>query len=135
MISTRVSDRPSTTAPCQRRSTLGIQRRFAIGAGGVVERYAALVEGIAFPIAISFDPMGHRGGPLARVIASAAPSRRDWATVLEAAALSHPALSAGTRLHPSQATAPPRFAAGQPAPAARAARTSRRARIDSALSH
>jgi hypothetical protein len=94
-----------------------------------------MVDSIAFLIAINFDPMGHRGAPLARVIASGDLSRSDWATVLGAAALAHPAWFAGTRLHPLQATAPPRFEAGPLAPAARAARKSRRARFESALSH
>jgi hypothetical protein len=94
-----------------------------------------MVDSIAFLIAISFDPKEYRAGPLSRVIASGDLTRSDWATVLGAAALAHPALFGGTRLHPSQATAPPRFQAGPLAPAARAARKSRRARFESALSH
>jgi len=91
------------------------------------------VESIAFLIAINFDLMRQRGGPLARVIASGGLSRSGWATLLGAAALADPALFGGMR--PSQATALPRFEAGQLAPAAHCALESRRTRFESALSH
>jgi glycerol kinase len=130
------------------------QASYFIGDGSVVERFAAVVESIAFLIAINFDLMRQRGGPLARVIVSGGLSRSDWlcrrlaavlgvpvsrgaqeATLLGAAALADPAVFDRQGLHPSPATAPPRFEAGQLTPAARSALASRRTRFESALSH
>src|ERR1700733_2904829 len=130
------------------------QASYFIGDGSAIERFAAVVESIDFLIAINFDLMRLRGGPLARVIASGGLSRSDWlcrrlagllggpvsrgaqeATLRGVAALADPALLGDVRPPPSPATAPPRFEAGPLAPAARCALESRRTRFETALSH
>lgn len=130
------------------------QDSYFIGDGPVMARFAAVVESIAFLIAINFDLMCYRGGPPARVIASGGLSRSDWlcrrlaallgvpvlrgaheATVLGAAALADPELFGDARLGRSPSTTQPRFETGQLAPAALAALASRRARFEAALRH
>lgn len=68
------------------------QRSYFIGEGSTVERFAAVLESIAFLIAINFDCMAARGGPPSRVIASGGLSRSDWLCRRLAALLGAPLL-------------------------------------------
>ncbi|MFI4867971.1 MAG: FGGY family carbohydrate kinase [Steroidobacterales bacterium] len=129
------------------------QRSYFIGEGSTLERFAAVVESILFLIAINFDLMRHRGGALARVIASGGLSRSDWlcrrlaallgapvlrgaqeATVLGVAALAAPELFGDARERRAQDSAEQRFEPGLLPPAELAALAARRSRFDAALS-
>jgi glycerol kinase len=130
------------------------QDSYFIGDGSVTQRFAAVVESIAFLIAINFDLMRQRAGPLARVMVSGGLSRSDWlcvrlaallgvpvlrgaqeATLLGAAALAARDLPGGAALLDSKPTAQPHFPAGQLAAVELAALASRRAHFEVTLSH
>ncbi len=68
------------------------QRSYFIGEGATLERFAAVVESIAFLVAINFDRMAAHGGSIARVIASGGLSRSDWLCRRLAALLGAPLL-------------------------------------------
>lgn len=129
------------------------QASYFVGDGAALERFAAVLESIAFLIGINFDLMRDRGGPLARVIVSGGLSRSDWlcrrlaavlgvpvlrgaqeATVLGVAALAAPELFADAGRPRSQATAQPRFEPGLLPGEELAALAARRARFEAALS-
>jgi glycerol kinase len=130
------------------------QVSYFIGDGSVMQRFAAVVESIAFLIAINFDLMQQRAGALTQVMVSGGLSRSDWlcarlaallgvpvlrgaqeATVLGAAALAAPALPGDAGLLHLKPTAQPHFPAGQLAAAELAALASRRTHFEAALSH
>jgi glycerol kinase len=130
------------------------QDSYFIGDGSVTQRFAAVVESIAFLIAINFDLMRQRAGPLTRVMLSGGLSRSDWlcarlaallgvpvlrgaqeATLLGAAALAARDLPGDAGLLHSKPIAQPHFPAGQLAAVEFGALASRRARFEVALSH
>jgi glycerol kinase len=104
------------------------QDSYFVGDGSPVARFAAVLESIVFLIAINFDLMRDRGGPLSRVLLSGGLSRSDWlcrrlaavlgapvlrgaleATVLGVAALAAPALCGDPREPRSHNAVPARF--------------------------
>jgi len=133
------------------------QRSFYIGEGSTLERFAAVVESIVFLIAINFDRMVARGGPVSRVIVSGGLSRSDWlcrrlaalldapvsrgaqeASVLGVAALADPTVadplaSGGAGAQDSPRAALARFEPGELPGAERAALAARRQRFEAAL--
>jgi glycerol kinase len=68
------------------------QQSWFIGDGSLLERFAAVVESIAFLIAINFDLMRMRDSAPTRVIVSGGLSRSDWLCRRLAALLSVPVL-------------------------------------------
>ena len=132
------------------------QPSFFFGEGTLFERFAAVVESIAFLIAINFELM--RGGlaPPTRVIVSGGLSRSDWlcrrmaallsvpvlrgsqeATVLGTAALAQPDVlgdaAPGAVAGALRPATPPHFEPGQLMAAELAALQSRRRRFEAAL--
>jgi glycerol kinase len=129
------------------------QSSYFIGDGSVLQRFASVVESIAFLIAINFDLMRDRGGAVVRVIVSGGLSRSDWtcrrlaavlgvpvlrgapeATVLGVAVLADAELGVASPRRPQRA-APVRFDSSQLAPAEVDALIARRVRFEAALSH
>lgn len=127
------------------------QASYFIGDGSQSARFAAVVESIVFLIALNFDLMRERGGPLTRVLLSGGLSRSDWlcrrlaallgtpvlrgaqeATVLGVAALADPGLLGDSRPGRSHGAAPERFESELPT-AELAALRERSARFAAAL--
>jgi glycerol kinase len=136
------------------------QASYFIGEGAVLERFAAVLESIAFLIAINFDLMRGSTAPPTRVIVSGGLSRSDWlcrrlavllsvpvlrgaqeATVLGAAALAQPGLlgdaapGVASSVAPGAArpATPAQFEPGLLTAAELAALVSRRERFETAL--
>jgi glycerol kinase len=68
------------------------QPSYFLGDGSVLERFAAVVESIAFLIAINVDGMRLHGGPPTRVLITGGLSRSDWLCRRLSALLSLPVL-------------------------------------------
>jgi len=94
------------------------QPSYFLGEGSMLERFAAVVESIAFLIAINVDGMRAHGGPPARVIISGGLSRSDWLCRRLSALLSLPVLRGAqeaTVLGTAALVAPEAGAAATPA--------------------
>jgi glycerol kinase len=129
------------------------QQSWFIGDGSLLERFAAVVESIAFMIAINFDLMRTRDAAPTRVIVSGGLSRSDWlcrrlaallsvpvlrgaqeATVLGVAALAEPGLFGDSATVAVRPATPARFEPGKLKAAEFAALSTRRERFELALS-